>query len=219
MLRILGIYGAGGLGREVLELAQIINRRKKRWDKILFVIDGDGGDTINGTQVENYETAKNKYIDQMEISLAIGEPVIRNRLIQKVRADNIPLATLIHPDAYIPETVVIGKGVTIQYGCFISCNVRIEDGVYIQSIVGIGHDDVLKEGCIISGMVALAGHVTIGNYAYIGPGVCIKEDLTVGDWSIAGMGAVVFKDIPKEVLVLGNPARPMRKNEERCVFR
>ena len=41
---ILGIYGAGGHGREVLELAEIINNKNSRWDKIIFIDDGGGGE-------------------------------------------------------------------------------------------------------------------------------------------------------------------------------
>ena len=37
---ILGIYGAGGLGREVYELAKIINSCNNRWDQIFFIDKG-----------------------------------------------------------------------------------------------------------------------------------------------------------------------------------
>ena len=32
-------------------------------------------------------------------------------------------------------------------------------------------------------------------------------------------GAIVFRDLPDEVIAVGNPARVMKKNEERRVFR
>ena len=34
----LAIYGAGGLGRELLDLAEYINKSTKKWNKIFFVI-------------------------------------------------------------------------------------------------------------------------------------------------------------------------------------
>ncbi len=37
---VLAIYGAGGLGREVLELAKIINKKEKLWDSFIFIVDG-----------------------------------------------------------------------------------------------------------------------------------------------------------------------------------
>ena len=36
---ILGIYGAGGLGREVFELARVLNINEKRWSDIIFIDD------------------------------------------------------------------------------------------------------------------------------------------------------------------------------------
>ena len=142
---ILGIYGAGGLGREVLELARIINKRKERWEGFAFVIDGEGGAEVNGIMVYSYSEAIAKFTGNIEISMGIGEPAVREKLFKKLEDDNIPVATLIHPDIHIPETTTVGRGVTIQYSSFISCNAVIEDYVYIQPHVNIGHNDILKD--------------------------------------------------------------------------
>lgn len=216
---ILGIYGAGGLGREVLELARIINQREKKWDDIIFVIDGDGGNKINDVIVYSYQDAVKKYKEDLEISIGVGEPAVREKLFAKIRKDEIEAATLIHPDICIPSTTKVGKGVTIQYGCFISCNVEIANYVYIQPHVNVGHNDVLKEGCVLSGMVNLAGNVTIGKCTYLGLSTAIREGVSVGDYSIVGMYSAVHKDIPDEMIAMGNPARPMKRNEEHHVFK
>lgn len=216
---ILGIYGAGGLGREVLELVKIINEREKVWDDFVFIIDGAGGNTVNDVMVCSYEEAINKYKGNLEISMGIGEPAVREKLFAKIKKDGIEVATLIHPDVYIPKTTKIGKGVTIQSGCFISCNVEIEDYVYIQPQVNIGHDDILKKGCVLSGLSNLAGHVNIGEYTYVGSSSAFKEGVSVGNYSIIGMYSAVYKDIPDEMIAMGNPARPMKKNEEYHVFK
>lgn len=216
---ILAIYGAGGLGREVLELAKIINGRVKRWDDFIFVIDGEPGNDVNGIKVYSYTDAIEKFSGNLEVSMGIGEPAIRERLFEKLKNDGIDVATLIHPDVSIPETTVIGKGVTIQMGNFISCNVIIEDYVYIQPHTNIGHNDVLKKGSMISGFCNLAGGVTIGEYTYLGISSCYKEGVTIGNNAIIGMGSAVYKDIPDEMIAMGNPARPMKKNEERRVFK
>ena len=36
--------------------------------------------------------------------------------------------------------------------------------------------------------------------------------------TIIGMGSLVYKDVPNEVVALGNPARPIKKNVDRRVF-
>lgn len=216
---ILGIYGAGGLGREVLELARIINSREKNWDDFIFIDDEKVESEVNGVKLYSYKEAVRKFKSNLEVSMGIGEVAAREKLFSKLRCDGLLLATLIHPDVYIPDTTIIGRGVTIQYGCFISCDVRVEDYVYIQPQVNVGHNDVLKEGCMLSGMVNLGGHVSIGKYAYAGLSSAFKEGVSVGDYAIIGMYSAVYKDIPEEMIAMGNPARVVKRNEEHRVFK
>lgn len=215
---VLGIYGAGGLGREVLDLARIINGRVKIWEDFIF-IDGEPGNDVNGVKVYSYNEAIEQFRGKLEVSMGIGEPAVREKLFTKLEKDGIEVATLIHPDVYVPDTTVIGKGVTIQMGNFISCNVKIEDYVYIQPHANISHNDVLKKGCMVSGFCNLAGGVTVGEFTYLGISSCYKEGISIGDYTIVSMGSVVHKDVPAEVIVMGNPARPIMKNEDRHVFK
>jgi sugar O-acyltransferase (sialic acid O-acetyltransferase NeuD family) len=215
---VLGIYGAGGLGREVLELAGVINERTNRWEDFIF-IDAKPRDTVNAVKVYSDADAFARFSGNLEVAMGIGEPATRERLFAKLKDEGIEMATLIHPDVHIPKTTKIGKGVTIQAGCFVSCNVEIEDYVYVQPQVNIGHDDVLKEGCMLSGMSNLAGAVSVGRYSYVGLSSAIREGVSIGDYAIIGMYSAVYKDIPDEMIAMGNPARPMKKNEERHVFK
>jgi acetyltransferase-like isoleucine patch superfamily enzyme len=133
--------------------------------------------------------------------------------------DGIEAVTLIHPDVHIPDTTTVGKGVTIQMGAFVSCNVTIEDYVIIQPHANIGHDDVLKKGSTINGCCNLGGQVTVGEFSFIGLSTCVKQGVSIGKNSIVALGSVVSRDIPDEVVAVGNPARPMKKNEENRVFK
>jgi sugar O-acyltransferase (sialic acid O-acetyltransferase NeuD family) len=215
---ILGIIGAGGLARELLELAKIINSSEKRWDDFVF-IDVKPGDDVNGVNVISYEQALEKFSGELEATVGIGEPATRKRVFGELERDGIEVATLIHPDVYIPNTTTVGKGVTIQMGVFVSCNVTIEDYVIIQPHANIAHDDVLKKGSSVSAFCNLGGNVTIGEYAYLGLSACVKQGLSVGGDSIVGMGAVVCESVPDEVVAFGNPARIEKKNDEHRVFK
>ena len=128
---VLGIYGASGLGREILELARLINDKENRWDDFIFIDDGDVPSVVSGKRVYKYEEAKEKFGSQMEIVMGIGEPATREMLFDKIEKDGIFTPTLIHPDVHVPESTKVGTGVVIQYGCFISCDVVIGDYVYI----------------------------------------------------------------------------------------
>ena len=216
--KVLGIWGAGGLGREVLELAKIINNRDKRWDSFVFIVDGVAVSEVNGAKVIEYEDAKKKF-DGLEVIIGIGEPAIREEKFNLLKDDGIATPSLIHPDVHVPDTVKIGEGTVIQYGCFISSDITIGDNVFVQPQCNIGHDDELADGCIISGFGNLAGNVSIGKYTYIGLSVAVKERVNIGNYSIVGMGSIVYKDIPDEMIALGNPARPIAGNTDRIVFK
>ena len=46
--------------------------------------------------------------------------------------------------------------------------------------------------------------------ASIGSGATILSQVTIGERSIVGAGSVVTKDVPADVIVVGNPARILR---------
>lgn len=219
MSKTLAIYGAGGLGREALELARQINVKEQRWKDFMFVIDGEGGTTVNGVEVFSYNDLKKKNKQDVEVAFGIGEPAIKEKLLKKVRTDGWKTPTLIHPEVYIPSTTSVGEGVVIQKYAFISCNVLIENDVYIQPHTNIGHDCVLKTGSMLSGFCNLAGEVSIGKYAFLGISSCVKEHVSVGDYAIVSMASAVYKDIEDGVVAVGNPARVMKRNEEKRVFK
>ncbi|MFF1277098.1 sugar O-acetyltransferase [Streptomyces marokkonensis] len=52
--------------------------------------------------------------------------------------------------------------------------------------------------------------ITIGDNVWLGGGVIVCPGVTIGDNSVIGAGAVVTKDIPADVVAVGNPARPVR---------
>ncbi|MER5551101.1 sugar O-acetyltransferase [Streptomyces sp. NPDC002793] len=52
--------------------------------------------------------------------------------------------------------------------------------------------------------------ITIGDNVWLGGGVIVCPGVTIGDNSVIGAGAVVTKDIPADVVAVGNPARVIR---------
>ena len=220
MAKILGIYGSGGLGREVLELSKIINSGNNRWDEVIFIDDYRSETQFKSLKVLSYDVMKEN-INPMdiEIVIGIGEPESRRVLAEKIMQDGYELATLIHPNVHIPESTTIGSGSVICANVFVSCDVRIGDNVYVQPHASVGHDTSIENNSVISGFVNISGSCYIGMNTYVGASVCIKEKAIIGNNTIVGMGSVVIRDIPEGVTALGNPARPMKKNDEKKVFK
>ncbi|RMI09549.1 sugar O-acetyltransferase [Cellulomonas triticagri] len=57
--------------------------------------------------------------------------------------------------------------------------------------------------------------ITIGDNVWLGGGVIVCPGVTIGDNSVIGAGSVVVKDIPANVVAVGNPARVVRENIDR----
>lgn len=58
-----------------------------------------------------------------------------------------------------------------------------------------------------------AGPITIGKNVWIGGGVIILSNVTIGDGCTVGAGSVVTKDVPPRTVVVGNPAKPVKRIE------
>lgn len=64
----------------------------------------------------------------------------------------------------------------------------------------------------ISG-IEWAKPITIGNNVWIGGNVCIMPGVTIGDNTVIGGGSVVTKDIPSNVIAVGNPCSPIKNTD------
>jgi len=212
----LGIYGAGGLGREVFALASVINAKDQRWTSIFFIDDIHPNRLLNNVSVIEFRAAVN--IKDIECVVAVGEPMLRNELIKKIKTSGIPLATLVHPDVDISTSTFLGEGVVVCKQAFISCDCVISNNAFIQPQVCIGHDCHVGENSIISPGVMLGGNCEVGKDVFIGLNACIKEKIRIGNNVIISMGSVVFNDVKENVIALGNPARVMRNNEDKKIF-
>ena len=59
-------------------------------------------------------------------------------------------------------------------------------------------------------VAAVAGGVSVGRGGYLGMNCCLREGVRVGRFAVVGMGGVVVRDVGDELVVAGNPARPLR---------
>ena len=100
----------------------------------------------------------------------------------------------------------------------ISPKTKIGFGLYI----GHGGPVIINETAVLGNNVNLSQFTTIGtnhehaavigNNCYIGPNVCIVEDVKIGDNCTIGAGSVVVKDIPDNATAAGNYAKVLNYN-------
>lgn len=223
----LAIYGEGGLGHEVLDLARHIQKETEQiTEDIFFVVDDEYiVDRANQNEYMSCpiysfgEICRRFTPEELEFVIALGEPDDRKRLYERVKARGYRFRTLIHPSANISPSAVIGEGTIVQSYSTISSDTKVGKNCFFQSMALLGHDCTVSDHCVVSSHVAVSGHVEIGNNAYIAPGVIVKDRMQIGANSVIGMGSNVQRNIPDNVIALGNPARPMKYKDDNKVFR
>ena len=102
----------------------------------------------------------------------------------------------------IPVNTKIGYGLYLGHGgpLVINSSAIIGDNCNLSQFVTIGSND---------GKAA-----TIGNNVYIGPSVCIVENVKIGDNVTIGAGSVVTKNIPDNATAAGNYAKVINFNHK-----
>ncbi|MFW9906300.1 MAG: acyltransferase [Candidatus Thorarchaeota archaeon] len=120
--------------------------------------------------------------------------------------------------------VEIQKGVKIGNNVKISTHSFICEGVKIGDRVFIGHNvvfinDKYPRATRINGRKKKEGDwilskTNVERGASIGSGTVILGGITIGEHAMVGAGSVVTKDVPPYTVVIGNPARVLRKISE-----
>lgn len=210
------LYGAGGFGLETLEICISVMAAGTLSDfSLCFIADGLGGNNILGYPVVELRDCQ----PGERVTIAVGEPDLRSKLAERARAAGLRLTSAISPTSIISPSATIEDGVIIAPLCSIQARAFIGRNSAINTMSIVGHDVQIAEDAVVSSMVNLGGAVRIGSRSYIGMGGLIREKLIIGADTIVSMGSVVHHDIQDEVIAMGNPARVVRRNEDKTVFR
>lgn len=199
------LFGASGHAKVIID---ILNASKVR-------IDGLFDDDPNCQSLKKipFVGAYSNFQDKVDsLIISIGDNSIRKRIVESIQKTEFGIA--IHPSAIISDDVTIGDGTAIMHGAIIQSSVTIGNHCIINTAASIDHDCIIEDYVHISPNSTLCGNVNIEEGAQVGAGAVIIPGRKIGRWAVVGAGAVVIRDVPDFAIVVGNPAKVIKINNQ-----
>ncbi len=110
----------------------------------------------------------------------------------------------------IGNNVKIQSMVSIKKGLF-GNSTKIASGSTIGSFVNVGHDAKLDKNCYLAPGTIISGSCILGENCFFGVNSLIKNGIKIGKNCIVGAGSVVTKNVSANSVVVGVPAKVIRK--------
>jgi serine O-acetyltransferase len=108
----------------------------------------------------------------------------------------------------LPSTLDAGHGLLLVHGWGIVVNQQAKIGSNVTLFNGV----VIGQKDTITAAGRHSKYPVIGNDVWVGPHAIIIGGVVVGDGAVIGPGSVVTKDVPARCIVVGNPARVLRRD-------
>ena len=202
------VVGAGGLGKEVICWADHAVRLGVAPPIRGYLVD-NGYPPLDPSYnlprlggLEDYDPLPGD-----SCLVAVGDPMLKRQIVQRLLARGAKFASLIHPTAVLAKTAVLGQGCIIYPYAIVSADAVLGDFVTVNSLSGIGHDSKVGAYSTLSAHVDITGGVTVGESVFFGSGARVLPGLSVGHEAKVGAGSVVVRSVPVGATVYTNPAR------------
>jgi sugar O-acyltransferase (sialic acid O-acetyltransferase NeuD family) len=209
-MKNIAIYGAGGFGREIACLIKQINLVKPQWNLVGFFDDGVRAGESNryGVVLGNIDTL-NSYSHNLSLVIAIATPDHIRKIVKKIVNPLIDFPNIFAPNVIIfdQETLAIGKGNIVFFGCRLSCDVKIGNFNLLNGLVSLGHDVKIGNYNVLQPSARLSGESIVGDENFFGVQSVVLQGIRVGSNTRIGANSVVMQNTKDNNLYFGNPAR------------
>lgn len=201
------VIGNGGHSRVIKEMIM-----KNKEYKLIGILD-QAFETSYEKNSLFYDNIHNisAYKEEGYFVLAIGDNKTRKKIIEENNLTDKNFISVIDSTAIIASDVSIDVGAVIMPGVVINTGVIIGKHSIINTRAVVEHDNTIGDFVHISPSATLAGTVNVHDFTHIGAGATVIPNKTIYENVSVGAGAVVAEDIEKNTVVVGVPAKIVRR--------
>lgn len=215
-MKDIAIYGAGGFGREIACLINHINRAEGlQWNMIGFFDDGKdpGYETGYGRVIGGMDKL-NAYPHNLSVVIAIANPKTLRKLVDQIENPLVEFPNIIAPNVlfFDRESVTMGCGNVLTFGCRLSCNVKLGNFNLLNGCVSFGHDVAIDSYNVMMPETRLSGEVKVGEMNLFGSRSFVVQQVTIGSRTTIAAGSFILRKTKDDSLYMGNPAKKMDIN-------
>lgn len=145
------------------------------------------------------------------VLLGVGDNRTRERFDRELE---VRWGTVVHPTAWVHETVDLAPGAMLMAGTVVQPGSVIGRHAIVNTGATVDHHARIGAFAHVAPGAHLGGRVTVEEGALLGIGSSVIPGRTVGAWSTVGAGAAVVRDIAENITVGGCPARRLGSPHE-----
>ena len=206
------IVGAGEFG----EIAYEYFTYDSEYEVCAFAVEKEyrKQDELFGVPVINFEDIEEKYPkDEYEVFVAVTYVKLnraRKRLFELCKNKGYKCATYVSSHAFVWHNVELGENTFIFEDNTVQYHVKIGNNVVLWSGNHIGHRTVIEDDCWLTSHIVISGYCHVGKGSFIGVNATLGDNVSIGEDTVFGAGAVTVKSLPdKAGVYVGNPVRKL----------
>lgn len=165
------VVGAGGHGRSVAEAAEL----SARFEVVGFLDDSlPNGEIVLRVPMLGSVASMAKHRGEVaQAIVAIGNNVVRERLVQQLIESDFELATVVHPQAIVSPSAVLGAGSVVMAGAVVGTEARLGIGSIVNCGAVVDHHAIVEDFGHLGVNASMAGGTSLGRSAWMQAGAAL----------------------------------------------